>query len=92
LIVGIWGISDSISLPYPILDSLAAKDCAILLATEAALSVLGLVSNLMNKQARRARQRNWDIHIPLRLIIVMSLVITGYHIVPIFSSTKFLQF
>jgi hypothetical protein len=58
LIVGIWGISDSNSLPYPILDSLAAKDCAILLATEAALSVLGLVSNLMSKQARRARQRN----------------------------------
>ncbi|KIM76334.1 hypothetical protein PILCRDRAFT_12926 [Piloderma croceum F 1598] len=70
-----WGVvmeaespSDSNSLPYPILDSLAA----ILLATEAALSVLGLDSKLMSKQAGDARQRNRDIHIPLRLIIVTS--------------------
>ncbi|KIM80698.1 hypothetical protein PILCRDRAFT_9502 [Piloderma croceum F 1598] len=70
-----WGVvmeaespSNSNSLLYPILDSLAA----ILLATEAALSVLGLDSKLMSKQAGDARQRNWDIHIPLQLIIVTS--------------------
>jgi hypothetical protein len=50
---------------------------------------LSLDSNRMSKRAVRARQRNWDIYIPLRLIIVMSLVITGYDIVPVFLSTKF---
>ena len=70
-----WGVvmeaeppSDSNSPSYPILDLLVAKDCAILLGTEAALSVLGLDIKFMSKQVGVARQRNRDIHIPPQLI------------------------
>jgi len=58
-------LADSNSLPYPILDSLAVKRCAIKQAMGAAVLVLTIDSDIMRKQAG---QGNWSIKMPLTII------------------------
>jgi chaperonin GroEL (HSP60 family) len=55
-------LTDSNSLSYPILDSLAVKCCAIHHAVGGAVSVLNIDSSLLGRHAVR---RNWGIGMPL---------------------------
>ena len=62
-------LADSKSLPYHILDSLAAKRCVIKLVMDAAVSVLSIDSNVVSRQSRR---RIRDINIALQLNIIFT--------------------